>query len=125
MSDFINFQSDEDDVDDVIMEVNECESAQTVSDNKITDDETQIDENIEDYYAFANVSRSVEDTLQDCFLESDSSQSHHQEVNNYCDDNYDSDSEHINEFRDSAKQIEKYKHTFLCPHSLVNQDSFY
>ena len=34
-------------------------------------------------------------------------------------------SEKINEFRDSAKRIEEYKRTLLCPHSLKNQDSFY
>ena len=33
------------------MEVDKCEPAQTVSDNEFIDDETQLDENIEDYYA--------------------------------------------------------------------------
>ena len=71
MADFINFEAVEDDADDdVIMEVEECDPAQTVSDNKPIDDETQIDENIEDYYAFTNVSRSVADAMQDSFLES-------------------------------------------------------
>ena len=42
-----------------------------------------------------------------------------------CDDNYDPDSEQTGEFRDSAKQIEEFKHTLLCLHGLENQDSFY
>ena len=56
MPDFINFEAVEDDVD---KEVDECEPPQTVTDNKFIDDEIQIDENIEDYYAFANVNRSI------------------------------------------------------------------
>ena len=60
----------------------------------IKNDETQIDENIEDYYTFPNVSRSIEEAMQDSFIESDSSQSHH-EVNKFCDDNYNPDSEQI------------------------------
>ena len=98
--------------------------AQTVSDNEFIDDKTQIDENIEDYYTLANVSRSIEDAMQDSFLESDSSESHH-EVNNYCDDNYNPDSEQIDEFRDSDKRIEEFKCTLFCSHGLENLDSFY
>ena len=95
MADFINFKGVQDDVDDnAIMEVDKCEPAETVSDNEFIDDETHINESIEDYYAFANVSRNVEDKMQDSFLESDNSKSHH-EVNNYCDDNYNPDSEKI------------------------------
>ena len=85
----------------------------------------QIDENREDYYAFANVGISVEDAMQDSFLKLDSSESYHHEVNNYCDDNYDPDSEQIDEFRDSAKRIEEFKHTLLCSHRMENQDLLY
>ena len=34
-----------------------------------------FDDNVEDYYAFTNVYRSVEDAMQDSFLELDSSES--------------------------------------------------
>ena len=125
MDDFINLEAVQDDVDDVIMEFDEYEPVQTVSDNEFIDDETQTDENTEDYYAFANVSRSAEDVMQDSFRELNSSESHHHEVNNYCDDNYDPDSEQIYELRDSAKRIDEFKCTLLCLHGLVNQDSFY
>ena len=62
--------------------------------------------------------------MQDSFLESNSSESHH-EVNYYCNDNYNPGSEQIFEFRDSAKQINEFKNTVLCPHGLVNLDSIY
>ena len=65
--------------------------------------ETEIDNNVEDYYAFTNVCRSVEDAMQDSFLESDSSECQSKEVSNYCNDNYNPNSEHFDEFRDSAK----------------------
>ena len=99
MDDFINLEAVKDDVDDVIMKFDKCEPVQTVSDNEFIDDETQTDENTEDYHAFANVSRSAEDVMQDSFRELNSSESHHHEVNNYCDDNYDPDSEQICELR--------------------------
>ena len=90
----------------------------------IKNDETQIDENIEDYYTFPNVSRSIEEAMQDSFIESDSSQSHH-EVNKFCDDNYNPDSEQIDQFRNYAKRIEEFKRALLCVHGLVYLDSFY
>ena len=88
MGDFINFEADDKDSGIII---DDCDpEAQTVSDNEFIDDETQIDNNIEDYYAFTNVCRSVKDAMQDSFLELDSSESLLQhEVNNYCHNNYD------------------------------------
>ena len=85
MNDFINFEAVQDGINDAIMKV---ELPETVSDNGFIDDETQIDENLEDYYAFINVNRSVEDALHNPFLESESIESP-DEVNNYCNDNYD------------------------------------
>ena len=66
MTDFINFEADG--VDDVDGDfIGDCEP-QTVTDNEFIDDETQIDDNVEDHYAFTNVCRSVEDAMQDSFL---------------------------------------------------------
>ena len=79
----------------------------------------------EDYYAFTNVCRSVEDAMQDSFLKSDSSESQLNELSNYCNDNYDPNSEQIDEFRDSTKRNEKFLQILLCPHGLKNQNSFY
>ena len=79
MADFIDFEAD-DVHDDFIVE---CES-QTVSndDHNFLDDETQVDNNVEDYYAFSNVCRSVVDPMQNSFLKSHSSESQTNEVSN-------------------------------------------
>ena len=101
MTDFIIFEAD--DVDDVNDDfIDECEP-QTVNDNEFINDETQIDDNVEDYYAFTNVCRSVEDAMQDSFLEWDSSESQPNDMSNYCNDNYDPNFEQMSKFRDSAK----------------------
>ena len=63
MTDFLNFEAnDVGDVDDDF--IDRCEP-QTVSDNEYIDDENQIDDNVEDCYAFTNACRSVEDAMQD------------------------------------------------------------
>ena len=96
MADFINLEADDDDKGDAA--IDECDpEAQTVSDYEFIDDETQIDESIEDFYAVTNICRSVEDAMRDSFFELDSSESLQQhEMNNYCNDNYDLTSEQIN-----------------------------
>ena len=105
MTDFINFEEDDvDDIDDDF--IDECEP-KTVSDDDFIDDD-----NVQNYYAFTNVCRSVEDTMQDSFLEFDSSESQPNEVSNYCNDNYNPSSKQISKFRDSAKQIEEYVYSF-------------
>ena len=74
IADFINFEADDDNDGDVV--IDDCDpEAETVSDNEFIDDETQVDENIEDYYAFNNVCRSAKDAMQDSFLELDSGES--------------------------------------------------
>ena len=67
MADFINFEADDNDEGDVVIDICDPE-AQIVNDNEFIDDETQIDENIKDYYALTNVCRKVEDAMQDSFL---------------------------------------------------------
>ena len=96
MADFINFEADDDDEGDAI--IDECDpEEQTVSDNEFIDDETQIDESIEDFYAVTNICRSVKDAMRDSYFGLDSSESLQQhERNNYCNDNYDLTSEQIN-----------------------------
>ena len=121
MADFIKFEAD--DVNGDVID-NCDQAAQTVSDKEFIDDETQIDDNMEDYYAFINACRSVEHAMQDSFLKSDSRESQH-EVNNYCNDIYDPDFEQIDKFRDSAERVEEFERTLLCPHGSENQDSCY
>ena len=99
MADFIDFKAD--DVDGNVIDKFDL-AAQTVSNNEFIDGETQVAKNIENYCAFANVSRSVEDAMQDSLLEWDNSESQH-EMNNYCNDNYDPNSEQYDKFKNSAK----------------------
>ena len=74
MSNFIDFEAaaaaDDNDIVD-----NEPAAAASSDIDDFIDDETQIDDNLEDYYVFTKVSRSVEDAMQDSFLDLDSGKS--------------------------------------------------
>ena len=116
MAEFVNFEAVEDNVDDVIDVDEGQEMYKNVSDGDFIDDENNFDENVEDYYAFTNVSRSVENAIQDSFINFGYSQ----EVNNYCKDDHDPSEEIIDEFKDSAKKVEDFKHTLLIPQGFEN-----
>ena len=81
MTEFVNFEAVENNVHD-ITDVDECEEMyENLSDGDFIEDENNdFDENIEYYYAFTNVSRSVEDSMLSSFINFDYSQ----EANNYC-----------------------------------------
>ena len=131
MSDFIDFEAAAADDDDNI-DWNEAAAAAAVSsyNDDFIDDEMQIDDNLEDCYAFTNVSRSVEDAMQDSFLNPDSGESLTAaeeaalEASNYCSDNYDPVEDGIDEFRDSRRRVGEFKRTFFCPQGIENPDSF-
>ena len=59
MADFVNFEAVKDNADDDVIDVDgENEDVyKNVSDGDFIDDENKFDENVEDYYAFANVSK--------------------------------------------------------------------
>ena len=57
---FVNFEAVEDNVDDVINANEDGEVYKNVSDGDFIYDENNFDKDVEDYYAFTNVSRSVE-----------------------------------------------------------------
>ena len=121
MAEFVNCETVEINVDDII-DVDEGEEVyENVSDGDFIDDEKNFDENVEDYYAFANVSRSVEEAMQDSFIDFDYSQ----EANNCCPDNYDPSEEIIDEIKVSAKKVEDFKRTLLIPQGFENIDSFH
>lgn len=82
---FVNFEAVEDNVDDVINANEGGEVYKNVSDGDFIYDENNFDKNVEGYYAFTNVSRSVEDAMQNSFINFDYSK----EANNYCPDDYD------------------------------------
>ena len=92
-----------------------------ISDGDFIDDEKNFDENVEDYYTFTNVSRSVEDAMQDSFIDFDYSQ----EANNYCPNDYNPSEKIIVEFKDSAKKVEDFNGTRLIPQGFEFIDSFY
>ena len=118
MSDFVNFEA----VDDNVDEIDDYEEIlpKNVSDIKFIDDNV-YDENITDYYAFTNVSRRVEDAMQDSFIDLDYSQ----KTNNYCPEDYDPNNEIIDEFKDSQKKVEDFKNALLNSQGFGNIDSFY
>ena len=115
MTDFLDFQAFED------SKVNEIDNTEeNLVDNVIDDDfidyENEFNESAADYYAFTNVSMSVEDAMQDSFIDFDYSQ----EANNYCPEDYDSNNEIIDEFKNSGKKIKDFISTLLIPQGLEN-----
>ena len=73
MANFVNFEAAEDNVDNVIDKEGE-EVYEKVSDGGFIDDKNNFDEDVEDYDAFTNVSRSVKNAMQDSFIDFDYSQ---------------------------------------------------
>ena len=73
MSNFIDFEAAAADDNGIVD--NEPAAAASSDIDDFIDDETQIDDNLEDYYVFTKVSRSVEDAMQDSFLDLDSGKS--------------------------------------------------
>ena len=59
MADFVNFEAVKDNADDDVIDVDEENEDvyKNVSDGDFIDDENKFDENVEDYYVFANVSK--------------------------------------------------------------------
>ena len=115
MTDFLDFQAFED------SKVNEIDSTEEnlvddVIDDDFIDYENEFNESAADYYAFTNVSMSVEDAMQDSFIDFDYSQ----EANNYCPEDYDSNNEIIDEFKNSGKKIKDFISTLLIPQGLEN-----
>ena len=120
MAEFVNFETVEDNADNVI-NVDEGEEVyKNVSDGDFIGDKNNFNENVEDYYALTNVSRSVKDVMEDFFIDIDYSQ----ETNNYCLDDYNPSEEIIDEFKDSAKKIKDFNRTLLIPQGFENIDSF-
>ena len=79
MSDFLFSETIEEDGNLVDESEDETE---TVSNNDFIDD-TEIDDTVEDHYAFTNVNRNYADAVCDSFSDFDFDQ----EPNNYCNEN--------------------------------------
>ena len=70
MTDFLDFDA----VEDInVNEINDTEKnlVENVSDVDFIDDENKFNGSVTDYYTFTNVSRSVEDVMQDSFTDFD------------------------------------------------------
>ena len=70
MTDFLDFDA----VEDInVNEINDTEKnlVENVSDVDFIDDESKFNGSVTGYYAFTNVSRSVEDVMQDSFTDFD------------------------------------------------------
>ena len=94
MADFVNFETVGD------SNIDEIDDEQIIYETVCDDDDDNFDDNLEDYYAFANVSRNYEGDMQDSFIDFDWSQ----EANNYCMDDYDPSKRTIGKFKNSAKK---------------------
>ena len=96
MSDFLFSEAIDEDGSLVDEREDEIEA---VSDNDFIDD-TEIDESVEDHYAFTNVNRNYADAVYDSFSDFDFDQ----EPNNYCNENEVWDLPVV-EFKDHKKKI--------------------
>ena len=96
MSDFLFSEA----IDEDGSLVNESEDEiEMVSDNDFIDD-TEIDESVEEHYAFTSVNRNYTDTVYDSFSDFDFDQ----EPNNYCNGNEVCDLPVV-EFKDYKKKL--------------------
>ena len=107
MSEFVCFEAEGD--NDVNLDDERLGEAETVSDTKFIDN-AEYNEGVEDYYAFANVSREYDDAIGDSFADFDFSQG----PNSYCSDD-DICDEMIDEFKDSKKKVDEFKKTLIKP----------
>ena len=119
MVEFVGFQA----VDD---NDNYDSNAKTELDANIIDvefinDENDFNKSVETYYAFTNVSRHLEDAMQNSFIDFD----YFQEANTYCPDDYGPSNDVIDKLKDSSRKVNDFKNTLLIPHGLENKDSFY
>ena len=89
---------------------------ETVSDNDFINN-TEIDESMEDHYAFTNVNRNYADAVYDSFSDFDFDQepNNENEVCNLPDD----------EFKDYKQKIDLFIGTLNYPHRLNNKDSLF
>ena len=98
MAEYINFEAEaeDDNEDEYVSDDN------NVSDNFI--DDNDYDEPFEELYTFENVTRNTQDALNETLSYAFDSQ----EANNYCSEDFDITSEHIEEFHDSQTKVDEF-----------------
>ena len=106
MTDFLDFEAVK---DSNVNEIDDTEEnlVEDLIDDDFIGDENEFHESFAGYYAFKNVIRSVEDAMQDSFIDFDYSR----EAKDYCPEDYDRINEIIDEFKDSGKKVEDFKST--------------
>ena len=104
MTDFLDFEAVK---DSNVNEIDDTEEnlVEDLIDDDFIGDENEFHESFAGYYAFKNVIRSVEDAMQDSFIDFDYSR----ETKDYCPEDYDRINEIIDEFKDSGKKVEDFK----------------
>ena len=100
MTDFLDFEAVK---DSNVNEIDNTEEnlVEDVIDDDFIGDENEFHESFAGYYAFTSVIRSVEDAMQDSFIDFDYSR----ETKDYCPEDYDRINEIIDEFKDSGKKL--------------------
>ena len=116
MSDFLFSEATEEHASLVDESEDEIEM---VSDNDFIDD-TEIDESVEDHYAFTTVNRNYADAVYNSFSDFD----YDQGPNNYCNENEVCNLP-VDEFKDYKQKIDLSIGTLINPHGLNNKDSFF
>ena len=116
MSDFLFSEVIEEDA--ILVDESEDE-VETVSDNDFIGN-TEIDESVEDHYAFTNVNRNYADAVYESFSDFDFDQ----EPNNFCNENEVCNLP-VDEFKDYTEKIYLFIDTLINPQGSNNKDSFF
>ena len=120
MTDFLDFETVKNSNVNKIDDTKENLVADVIDDDFIGD-ENEFNESLAGYYAFTNASRSVEDVIQDSFIDFDYSQG----AKDYCPEDFDLNNEIIDKSKDSGKKVQDFKSTLLFPQGFENIDLFY
>ena len=116
--DFLISEADEENAS--VQEEEDRDITPTVSDNEFIDDADFDDILAADYAAFENVTRHYNDSINDALSDFD----YEQELNNYCNDDDETELP-INEFENYKEKIESFKKTLVNPQGENNLDSFF
>ena len=110
--DFIYFEAIVD--DDVYDDENEADFCVEKNEIDFVDD-SDMSDNVCNYYRFENVIRSVENALEDPIIESSTDLENSNDVSNFC-NNSDEEVVEIDDFERSNEKVNKFEESLLIPH---------
>ena len=121
--DFINFKAidDDDDDDNVYGEENKADFCAEKNDNDFIYD-SEVPNNVCEYYRFENVTHSAENALEDAYLKSRADLENSNDVSNFC-CNSDEEVAEIDNFECSNEKVNKFKVSLLISHRQESTDS--